>query len=54
MPDDVSGRSAPHPIQQRSETPLSLEERLGSRTMLILALFAAVIVFLVGYLLFPH
>ena len=54
VPDDVSGRSAPHPIQQSSETPLSLEERLGSRTMLILALFAAVIVFLVGYLLFPH
>ena len=55
VPDDVSARSAPHPIQQRSEPPLSLEERLGSRTMLILALFAAVIVFLVGYLLlFPH
>jgi len=55
VPDDVSGRSAPHPIQQRSETPPSLEERLGSRTMLILALFAAVIVFLVSYLLlFPH
>ncbi len=54
VPDDVSGRSAPHPIQQRLETPLSLEERLGSRTMLILALFAAVIVFLVGCLLFAH
>ena len=54
VPDDGSARSAPHSIQQVSETPLSLEERLGSRTMLILALFAAVIVFLVGYLLFPH
>jgi serine/threonine-protein kinase len=54
MPADAITPNAPRPIQQSSEPRLSLEERLGPRAMLFLALFAAVVVFVIGYLLFTH
>jgi len=52
--EDVVAQNPSRPVQQASEPGLSLEERLGSRTMMFLALFATVVVFIIGCLLFAH
>lgn len=50
--EEVIAQSPSRPVQQTSGPALSLEERLGSRTMMFLAMFAALVVFILGYLLF--